>query len=77
MCEALRNLLKDEIDRDIAAGEARGEARGEIRGEIRGKENTLLESVRSLRETLKLTSEQAMDALRIPQEDRARLAALL
>jgi len=77
VCEALRNLMKDEIDRDIAAGEARGEARGEVRGELRGKTNALLESVRSLTETLKLTSEQAMDALKISPEDRARLSEQL
>ena len=28
MCEALRELMKDEIERDVALGEARGEARG-------------------------------------------------
>ena len=28
MCEALRELMKDEIEQDVARGEARGEARG-------------------------------------------------
>ena len=31
MCEALKELFKDEIDVLVAAGEARGEARGDAR----------------------------------------------
>ena len=30
MCEALRELMKDQIEQDVARGEARGEARGII-----------------------------------------------
>ena len=36
MCEALRELFKDEIDVLVADGEARGEARGVAIGEARG-----------------------------------------
>ena len=36
MCEALRELFKDEIDGLVADGEARGEARGVAIGEARG-----------------------------------------
>lgn len=37
MCEAMRELMKDEFDAAIAMGEARGEARGEALGEVRGE----------------------------------------
>ena len=32
MCEALRELMKDEIEQDVARGEARGEMRGKAEG---------------------------------------------
>ena len=33
MCQALRELMKDEIDKEIEGAESRGEKRGERRGE--------------------------------------------
>ena len=33
MCQALRELMKDEIDKEIEGAESRGERRGEKRGE--------------------------------------------
>ena len=41
MCEALRELFKDEIDVLVADGEARGEARGVVLGEARGEARAL------------------------------------
>ena len=35
-------------------------------------ENTLLQNIKNLMETMKLTAEQAMDALKIPDSDRMR-----
>ena len=35
MCEALRELMKDEIDRDVNNARAEGEAKGEAKGEAR------------------------------------------
>lgn len=35
MCEALKDLMKEEIAEAVAAGEARGDAKGEARGEIK------------------------------------------
>ena len=37
MCQALRELMKDEIDKEIEGAESRGEKRGERRGERRGE----------------------------------------
>ena len=42
-----------------------------------GREETLVQSIRNLMETLKLTLEQAMDALKIPTEERAMYAGMV
>ena len=41
MCQALRELMKDEIDKEIEGAESRGEKRGERRGEKRGEANLI------------------------------------
>ena len=61
MCEGLRELMAD----------SKAEGREE------GREETTLNSVRNLMETLKLTAEQAMDALKIPDDDRKKYIFLL
>ena len=45
--------------------------------ELSATERTWLESRKSLMETLHMTAQQAMDALKIPQKDQARYAAKL
>ena len=42
-----------------------------------GREETTLNSVKNLMETLKLTAEQAMDALKIPDDDRKKYVSML
>ena len=42
-----------------------------------GREETLLNSIKNLMETLKLTAEQAMDALKIPDDDRKKYVSML
>ena len=54
-----------------------GYAMGEKRGEKRGSMRATLASIRNLTETLHLTAEQAMDALKIPAPEREKYAALL
>ena len=61
MCEGLRELMAD----------SKAEGREE------GREETTLTSVKNLMETLKLTAEQAMDALKIPDSDRKKYVSLL
>ena len=41
------------------------------------RENTLLQDIKSLMETVKFTAEQAMTALKVPAADQTRLAGLL
>jgi hypothetical protein len=80
MCEALRELMKDEIDREVeersekARVEALKEAREKARAEAREKEISLISN---LMETMKLTAEQAMNALKIPAEERQMYASRL
>jgi len=50
---------------------------GKAEGKAEGKEQTLLSSIKSLVKNLGLTIEQAMDALSIPTEARAKLQAQL
>lgn len=65
MCQILEEMC------DEAAREAAQEAAKETAQ--RTKRETLLESIKSLMETMHLTAEQAMDALRVPAEERAGL----
>ena len=49
----------------------------EARGEARGEEKERLSNIRSLMETMNLTSQQAMDALKIPQSEQKKYEAKL
>ena len=55
MCEALRELMKDEIEQDVARGEARGEARGIIDTcyDLGLKEDAILEPFEKMNISLK------------------------
>ena len=59
--------------------EAREEAREEGREEGRqeGVDQSRVESIKSIMETLKPTAQQAMDALKIPAADQAKYMARL
>lgn len=65
MCQALQELMKDEIEEKVNAGlEA---------GMKAGKDFAKVEGVKNLMETLQFTAEQAMDALKIPEAERESL----
>lgn len=51
--------------------------KGKEEGRKEGIEITVINNLRSLMETMKLSAQQAMDALRIPKEDQARYAEML
>lgn len=65
MCEALRELMKDEIKG--AVEEATRETR----------QNTVLASIKSLMENTQWTAEKAMAALNIPISERSKYASKL
>ena len=50
-----------------------GRQEGLQEGIQQGKESTLLENIQSLVEQLHLSPEQAMDALKVPSQDRERI----
>ena len=99
MCEALRELMKDEIDKILeeatakATEEAEAKAAEEAakaaeeaakaaerameKGMEKGADNTIITSVRNLMETMKLTAEQAMDAIKVPMESRGKYLSKL
>ena len=55
--------------------EIREEGRAEGREE--GMENTRVESIRNIMDTLKMTAQQAMEALKIPSADQSKYLAKL
>ena len=69
MCASLERKYKEK--------EQEGEHRGEKRGEKRGEQNARVLDIKNLMETLKLTIEQAMDALKIPSDQRVTLAGMV
>ena len=53
------------------------EAKGVAKGEAMGEEKANLSNIRSLMETMNLTSHQAMDALKIPASEQSKYEAKL
>ena len=103
MCEALRELMKDEIDKILEEATAKATEEAEAKaaakaaeeaakaaeeaakaaekamekGMEKGADNTIVTSVRNLMETMKLTAEQAMDAIKVPMESRSKYLSKL
>ena len=74
---AMCNLSKGVEERGIARGLAQGLERGLAQGLERGMETGTLNAIRNLMETLKLTAEQAMEALKVPEAEKAKYAGML
>ena len=55
----------------------RGIARGLAQGLERGLETGILNAIRNLMETMKLTAEQAMEALKVPEAEKTKYAGML
>ncbi len=64
-------------ERGIAIGIEKGIAIGKEKGIAIGEENSTLKSIRTLMETMDFTAEQAMVALRVPENERAKYASKL
>ena len=65
MCEALRELMRAEIDEEIEKAADKRE------------ETTTLKNIKNVMEGLKYTAEQAMELLKIPADDQSRYLAKL
>lgn len=89
MCEALRELMKDEFEAAIAEGQekgmkkgmeegmAKGMEKGMAKGMEKGTDNAILSSVRNLMDSMKWTAEQAMDAIKVPADEREKYLSKL
>lgn len=67
MCEALRELMKDEIEKERQeAAQAAAQAAAQT-----AKQDTILENIKSLMHNLNWSAEQAMAALNIPVPNRS------
>lgn len=67
MCEALRELMKDEI--------AECERKAAFQADQKARLETRQESLRNLMDSMKWTAEQAMEAMKIPVKDREQYLA--
>jgi hypothetical protein len=59
-CEALRELMKDEIDEE------------KVKSWEQGTQSAILSNIKNLMKNLKFTAEQAMIALDVPEEEREK-----
>lgn len=73
MCD----LSKGIWDKAMAEGEAKGEARGKAVGRAEGKAEGILTSLKSLMETMSWTIEQAMAAMKVPEDERDKYTQLM
>ena len=69
--------LAFEMDKKFAEGKAEGLAEGKAEGLAEGKAEGKAEAVINLMETMNITAEQAMKALKIPDADFAKYLSLL
>jgi hypothetical protein len=81
MCEALRELMKDEIDKEIEERSKKVRevaiAEGRAEGMAQGRAEEKISLINNLMDTMKFTAEQAMTALKIPVEERHIYASKL
>ena len=61
MCEALRELMREEIEEE----------------KTKSRENAILVSIRNLMDSMKWTAEQTMDALKLSMDERAKYVSRL
>ena len=69
MCQAIEEMK--------AESKAIGKAEGKAEGKIEGKTESLVESVKNIMDSLSMSETQAMDALKVSEEDRKVILAVL
>ncbi len=68
MIDALRDLMKEEIDEIMRNAKIEGLQEGRQAGLQEGRQENLLENIRNLMANMKWTADQAMSAMSIPAE---------
>ncbi len=71
MCEALRELMKDEIESEIEEKTQRAVL--QVERNVRQEERR--ETIKNLMDSMKWTAEQAMEAMKVPVKDREQYMA--
>ena len=69
MCEALRELMRDEIDKEVERAVEKAVSDAE--------RNTQYEAIKNIMKKLTLSADEAMEILSIPEEDRTIYLAKL
>ena len=72
-----RRKFQTDLQSDLATAEDRGERRGRATGRVEGRAEGMTVSIRNLMDSLGWTIDQAMDALKIPEEDRPKYTKFL
>ena len=75
MSEALRELMKDEIESEIVEREQKAALEAARQADQKARQEKQLELIGNLMETMKMTAEQAMEALKVPVKDRKKYMA--
>jgi len=73
MCQALRELMSDEMEKEFEDGRKEGQKEGREEGQ----KDAIIENIKSLMQNMKWTSEQAMKALGISDSEQSEYRALL
>ena len=73
--DIMMTLFSQEEVNERYGNECREE--GRIEGRTEGREENMLSSIHNLMDTMNFTVEKAMDALKVPMEDRERYASAI
>lgn len=73
MCDVVENF----IQKGLREGREKGREEGREEGLKEGREETLHQNIKNLMVTLKMSAEQAMEALCVPEEERPKYLSLL
>ncbi len=77
MCNLSKGVIEKSMAKGLAEGMAEGMAKGMAKGMAEGIEKGLVASIKNLMETLNLSVEEAMAALKVPEAERQKYADLL
>lgn len=77
MCNLSKGVMEKSFMKGHIEGHTKGRAEGRVEGRAEGRAESILSSIQSLMETLGLTIEQAMVALKVPEDERQKYIDLL
>ncbi len=77
MCQALEEIMKDTLEARRVEGMQQGIQQGMQQGMQQGIQQNAITNIKALMETMNWNPLQAMNALRIPEEERQKYTQLL